>query len=208
MPELPDVTVYVECLRARVTGEVLERVRLASPFLLRTVDPPLSEAEGKRVLGVRRLSKRIVICLDAELFLAFHLMIAGRLHWYERGAKVPGSGSLVAVDFSSGTLMVTEAGTKKRASLHLLRGDAALAALHAGGLEVLETDENGFRTALVRENHTLKRQSRARQQTMCSPLGPSSVVGMPDGPVAVSEHVRVRRETVRGCGRRGRRRRR
>jgi formamidopyrimidine-DNA glycosylase len=157
VPELPDVTVYVEALGARVAGEVLEGVRVASPFLVRSVAPPLGAVAGKRVLGVRRLGKQVVIALEDELFLALHLMIAGRLHWGARGAKVPARVGLAAFDFSSGTLVLTEAGTKRRAALHCVRGAAALAALDRGGLEVLEASPEAFRAALVRESHTLKR---------------------------------------------------
>jgi len=157
MPEYPDIIVYLERLQPRVKGQVLQRVRLASPFLLRTVDPPLREIEGKNVQDLRRLGKRIVFCLEADLFLVLHLMIAGRLHWKDREAKLPGRIGLAAFDFPAGTLTLTEAGTKKRASLHLLRGEQALADLNPGGLEVLEADERTFREALLRENHTLKR---------------------------------------------------
>ena len=157
MPEYPDIIVYIERLQPRVQGQVLQRIRLASPFLLRTVDPPIEEAEGKKVLEVRRLGKRIVLYLESDLFLVLHLMIAGRLHWKGRGAKLTRRVGLAAFDFPSGTLTLTEAGTKKRASLHLLRGEQALADLNPGGLEVLETDHATFRAALVRENHTLKR---------------------------------------------------
>ena len=157
MPEYPDIIVYLERLRPRIQGQVLERVRLGSPFLLRTVDPPLANAEGKRLLDLRRMGKRIVLCLESELFLVLHLMIVGRLHWKEPGTKLPRRVGLAAFDFPLGTLTLTEAGTKKRASLHLLRGEKALADLDPGGLEVLETDEATFRAALSRENHTLKR---------------------------------------------------
>jgi formamidopyrimidine-DNA glycosylase len=157
MPEYPDIIVYLERLRPRVKGQVLERVRLGSPFLLRTVDPPLAKAKGKRLLDLRRMGKRIVLCLESELFLVIHLMIAGRLHWNERGAKLPRRFGLAAFDFPSGTLTLTEAGTKKRASLHLLRGEKALADFNPGGLEVLEANEATFRAAILRENHTLKR---------------------------------------------------
>jgi formamidopyrimidine-DNA glycosylase len=157
MPEYPDIIVYLERLRPRIEGQALERVRLTSPFLLRTFEPPLAAAEGKKVLGLRRLGKRIVVCLEADLFLVLHLMIAGRLHWKPRGAKVPGKIGLAAFDFPGGTLTLTEAGSKKRASLHLLCGEAALAAHNPGGIEVLDADEKEFRTTLVRENHTLKR---------------------------------------------------
>jgi len=157
MPELPDVSVYIESLEPRIVGERLERVRLASPFLLRSVDPPLSEAFGARVVALRRLGKRIVIALERELFLVIHLMIAGRLRWRPTGTKVPGKLGLAAFDFSSGTLLLTEASSRKRASLHLVRGEAALAALDAGGIEPLEADVGTFRAAVLRERHTLKR---------------------------------------------------
>jgi formamidopyrimidine-DNA glycosylase len=157
MPELPDVVVYIECLRPRVVGQPLEKVRLASPFLLRSVDPPLEQAEGKHVRGLRRLGKRIVFELDEELFLVLHLMIAGRLHWKAKGAKPPGKIGLAAFDFPNGTLTLTEASTKKRASLHLVRGEGQLAQHQPGGLEVLDADLPAFRAALARENHTLKR---------------------------------------------------
>jgi formamidopyrimidine-DNA glycosylase len=157
MPEIPDVVVYIESLQSRLVGRVLERVRLASPFLLRSFEPPLSAAHGKRVLGISRLGKRIVFELESELFLVLHLMIAGRLHWKERGAKVAGKVGLAAFDFTSGTLTLTEAGSKKRASLYLVQGASNLASHNPGGLEVLEANEAAFRAALRRENHTLKR---------------------------------------------------
>jgi formamidopyrimidine-DNA glycosylase len=157
MPELPDVAVYIEALEARIAGARLERVRLASPFLLRSVDPPLAEVTSRRVTGLRRLGKRIVIGLEGDLFLMLHLMIAGRLHWKSAGAKPPGKIGLAAFDFSSGTLVLTEAGTKRRAALYLVRGEAGLREHDPGGLEVLDTDLAAFRAALARENHTLKR---------------------------------------------------
>jgi len=157
VPELPDVTVYIEALERRLAGATLQRVRLLTPFLLRSVDPPLSALTGRRVVGLRRLGKRIVIALEAELFLVIHLMIAGRLQWRAAGAKPPGKIGLAAFDFSTGTLLLTEAGTKRRASLEAVRGEAALRALDPGGLEVLEADLAAFRRALVAENHTLKR---------------------------------------------------
>jgi formamidopyrimidine-DNA glycosylase len=157
MPELPDVVVYLECLHGRVVGQALEKVRLKSPFLLRSVEPPLAWAEGKTVQGLRRLGKRLVFALEDELFLVLHLMIAGRLHWKARGAQPPGKIGLAAFDFPTGTLILTEAGTKKRASLHLVRGEDRLAAHQPGGLEVLDADLDAFRAALRRENHTLKR---------------------------------------------------
>src|SRR6266540_2564399 len=157
MPELPDVTIYVERLAARLVGQPLERIRLTSPFLVRSVAPPVQAAEGKRLLGVRRLGKRIVWALEGDLFLVFHLMIAGRFHWREAGAKIPGRVGLAAFDFPSGTLVLTEAGTARRASLHVVAGEAALRSLDPGGLEVLEAPLEPFRAALLRENHTLKR---------------------------------------------------
>jgi formamidopyrimidine-DNA glycosylase len=157
MPELPDIVVYIEQLRPRIEAQVLERIRLVSPFLLRTVDPPARELEGHKVVGLGRLGKRIVMALEADLFVVLHLMIAGRLHWKQRGAKPPGKVGLAAFDFPTGTLTLTEAGSKRRASLHLVRGEPGLAAHDPGGLEVLEADELRFRAALLRENHTLKR---------------------------------------------------
>lgn len=157
MPELPDVVVYLDALQARIEGRVLEGVRLASPFLLRSVDPPLSACTGRRVVGLRRLGKRIVICLDGDLFLVIHLMVAGRLRWKKPGTKVPGKLGLAAFDFESGTLLLTEAGSKKRASLHVVAGEPALAAHDRGGLEVFEADLPDFAEALRSETHTLKR---------------------------------------------------
>jgi len=157
MPELPDIVVYLDCLEPRVKGQMLNKIRLASPFLLRTAVPSLETTFGKRVIGLSRLGKRIVFGLEDELFLVLHLMIAGRLHWKPAGAKIPGKVGLAAFDFATGTLILTEAGSKKRASLHLLKGEAELARHNPGGLEVLEADESQFRAALVKENHTLKR---------------------------------------------------
>jgi len=157
LPELPDITVYVEHLERRIRGQPLERVRLLSPFVLRTAVPPISEAEGRTVRGVARLGKRIVIELGGELYLVLHLMIAGRLRWLARKAKLPGRITLAAFEFPDGVLAFTEAGTRKRASLHLLKGREALAAHNPGGLEVLEADSASFAQRLVAENHTLKR---------------------------------------------------
>jgi len=157
MPELPDVTIYLEALESRVIGQPLERVRLASPFVLRSVDPPLSALVGQPVETLRRLGKRIVFCFPGELYLVIHLMIAGRLRWERRGSKPPGRIGLAAFDFPTGTLLLTEASPKKRAALYAVRGAAALAAHDPGGLEVLEASIDEFRTALRRENHTLKR---------------------------------------------------
>jgi formamidopyrimidine-DNA glycosylase len=157
MPELPDVTVYIEALEPRIVREPLERIRFASPFLLRSVDPPPAEIEGRRVTALRRLGKRIVIALEGELFAVLHLMIAGRLHWRAAGAKIPGKVGLAAFDFPAGTLTLTEAGSKRRASLYLVRGEAALREHDRGGLEVLEATAEQFAAALGREVHTLKR---------------------------------------------------
>jgi len=157
MPELPDITVYVEALQARIAGARLERVRLASPFVLRSFDPPISDADGRAVAGLRHIGKRVVIVLEGDLFLSIHLMIAGRLHWKPPAAKVPGKVGLAAFDFSTGTLTLTETGTKKRAAIHLLKGEEALAALDAGGVEPLACTAEEFSGAITRENHTLKR---------------------------------------------------
>ena len=157
MPELPDVTIYIEALESRIVGQTLERVRLASPFLLRTVDPPLVSANGKKVVGLRRVGKRIAIGLEDDLWLVLHLMIAGRLHWRERGAKLARKNAPAAFDFTNGTLVLTEAGSQKRASLHLVRGVEGLHALDAGGIEVLGCGVAAFSSALTSANHTLKR---------------------------------------------------
>jgi len=157
IPELPDITVYVECLAARLVGEPLEGVRVLSPAVLRSVEPPLSAARGRRVRNVRRLGKRIVIGLEGDLFVVIHLMVAGRLHWQRRGATPARKHGHACLDFPNGTLTFTEAGTKKRATLHLVRGEAALAEHDRGGLEVLDAELAEFGEALTRENHTLKR---------------------------------------------------
>jgi formamidopyrimidine-DNA glycosylase len=162
MPELPDIEVYIEALEARVADTRLERIRLVSPFLLRSVDPTLKDAEGRKVVGLRRMGKRIVAALDNDLFLVWHLMIAGRLQWDDVVAgkarpKVPGKRGLAAFDFERGTLILTEAGSKKRASLHLVRGTRGLSMLDPGGLEVLSAELPAFREVLIFENHTLKR---------------------------------------------------
>lgn len=157
MPELPDILIYIEQLDARVKGCILEEICVASPFLVRTWDPRLECAHGRPVLEIRRIGKRIVFSLEDDLFLVLHLMIAGRLHWKAKGAKIPGKIGLAAFRFSSGDLILTEAGSKRRASLSLLRGSAALDACSPGGLEVLDADCWAFRAALTRESHTLKR---------------------------------------------------
>jgi formamidopyrimidine-DNA glycosylase len=157
MPELPDVEAYLAALRPRIVGARLERIRLANPFILRSVDPPPAAVTGRTVTGLRRLGKRIVIALEDELFVVLHLMIAGRLHWRAASARTPGKIGLAAFDFSSGTLVLTEAGTKRRAALHLVRGEAALREHDPGGLEPLETDVAAFGAALRAESHTIKR---------------------------------------------------
>jgi formamidopyrimidine-DNA glycosylase len=157
MPELPDVELYVQALRDRVVGQPLEHIRIRNFFFVRTADPPPPAAEGKVVREVFRVGKRIVFGLDDDLFLVIHLMITGRFRWRKPGAKPPGKRGLAAFDFPDGTLLVTEEGTKKRASLHLVRGRDAVAALDPGGLEPLDADADAFRAALTAENHTLKR---------------------------------------------------
>jgi formamidopyrimidine-DNA glycosylase len=159
VPELPDITVYVEAIAARVVGEPLLRVELKTPFLLRTVDPPISAVAERKVRAVRRLGKRVALELEGDLFVAIHLMIAGRLHWVSDEEPRRGrSGSVLAsFAFPRGALTLTEAGSKRRAALHVLRGEAALVALDRGGVEPLEASDEAFREALVRENHTLKR---------------------------------------------------
>jgi formamidopyrimidine-DNA glycosylase len=184
MPELPDISAYIKALEARIVGRTLEKVRVTSPFLLRTVDPPLESAEGRTVTAVRRVGKRIAIGVgpqerrgpeahatagweaggtgssgasDSSIWLVIHLMIAGRLHWKAKGAKVGGRQNLAAFDFSTGTLTLTEAGSKRRASLHVIRGEEGLEGIDPGGVEVFETDLAGFRAALGAENRTLKR---------------------------------------------------
>jgi formamidopyrimidine-DNA glycosylase len=157
MPELPDVTVYVEALERRIVGAVLEEVRLMSPFVLRSVDPPLHELYGRRVVGVERLGKRIVIEFDGELFLVIHLMIAGRFQWTDAESKAKPKKGLATFHFTTGTLVLTEAGSKRRASLHAVRGRSGLAQHDRGGLEPIGSSLEEFRAALTRESHTLKR---------------------------------------------------
>jgi len=157
MPELPDIAAYITALEARVLAQRIEGVRLASVFLLRTVDPPLSSVEGRTVRSLRRIGKRIAIGVDGDYWLVLHLMIAGRLHWRPAHAKLAGRQNLAAFDFPSGSLVLTEAGSKRRASLHVIRGEEALQAIDPGGIEVFSTDLEGFRKALTLENRTLKR---------------------------------------------------
>jgi formamidopyrimidine-DNA glycosylase len=157
MPELPDILLYLHALRPRIVGQQVQRVRLVSPFLLRSVDPPLTAIEGKAIVDLHRLGKRIVFEAEGELFLVFHLMIAGRFRWKAAGAAVPGKVGLLAIDFAHGTLVMTEAGTKRQAKLHVVQGRDALAQHDPGGLEVLEASLPAFAEALTTENHTLKR---------------------------------------------------
>lgn len=157
MPELPDITIYIEALAARVLDQPLERLRIGNPFLVRTPAPPVSAAEGRRVVALNRLGKRIVFAMEGDLFLVLHLMIAGRLRWKDRGAPIPGKVGLAAFDFPTGTAILTEAGSKRQASLHVVQGAATLTALDPGGMEVLNSDLPAFAARLVAENHTLKR---------------------------------------------------
>jgi formamidopyrimidine-DNA glycosylase len=157
MPELPDILLYLHALQPRVVGRRVEAVRLASPFLLRSIDPPLAAIEGRTIVGLHRLGKRVVFEASEELFLVFHLMIAGRFRWKETGARIPGKVGLFALDFEHGTLILTEAGTKRQASLYVVSGREALAQHDPGGLDVMRATLAEFAEALTRENHTLKR---------------------------------------------------
>lgn len=157
MPELPDITAYIHALEKRIVGQPIKRVRLASAFLLRTADPPLALVEGRAVCELRRVGKRIALGVEGELWLVLHLMIAGRLHWREPGAKLAGRQSLAAFDFQNGSLVLTEAGTKHRAALYVVRGEEGLRALDPGGMDIFECNLQEFRNVLTAENHTLKR---------------------------------------------------
>ncbi len=157
MPELPDIAAYISALEPRIVGQPLEHVRLNSAFLLRTAQPPLASVEGRQVRELRRVGKRIVIGVESDLWIALHLMIAGRLHWQARNAKLAGRRSLAAFDFPNGSLVLTEAGTKHRASLHLLQGEDSLRPIDPGGIDIFSSDLDAFRTVLTSENHTLKR---------------------------------------------------
>lgn len=157
MPELPDITAYIHALEPRIVGQPIQQIRLGSPFLLRTADPPITDAQGKTVRELRRIGKRIAIGVDDELWLVLHLMIAGRLHWRKAGVKSGGRQNLAAFDFPEGSLLLTEAGSTRRASLHVVRGEEALQALDPGGIDVFENDFAAFRAALTAENRTLKR---------------------------------------------------
>ena len=157
MPELPDILLYLRALEPRIVGQRVQRVRLTNPFLLRSVAPPLSALEGRLVIGLRRLGKRVVVEADEKLFLVFHLMIAGRFRWKPPGATIPGKVGLLALDFENGSLILTEAGSKRQASLYVVQGEAALAQHDPGGLEVMDADVAAFAQTLQRGNHTLKR---------------------------------------------------
>jgi|SRR5688572_16047506 formamidopyrimidine-DNA glycosylase len=157
MPELPDILLYIHALGPRVVGRRLESIRLVAPFLLRSIGTPLSEAQGRRVLALERMGKRVIFALEGGIYLVVHLMIAGRFRWKPPGAPVPGKVGLLALDFEHGTLVLTEAGSTRRASLHVVSGEDALRALDPGGLEVLDADREAFSAALLQENHTLKR---------------------------------------------------
>jgi Formamidopyrimidine-DNA glycosylase len=157
MPELPDISAYITALEPRILGQTLQQVRVTGPFLLRTADPPLSSVDGRTVQSIRRIGKRIAFGIDGDLWLVLHLMIAGRLHWRPPQAKLAGRQNLAAFDFPSGSLVLTEAGSKRRASLHLFRGEDALSTIDPGGIEIFSTNLDGFRDALTLENRTLKR---------------------------------------------------
>ena len=157
MPELPDITAYIDALESRIVGQPLERVRLASAFLLRTVQPPLNSVEGKIVRQLRRIGKRIAMGVEGDLWLVLHLMIAGRLHWKAAGAKLSGRQNLAAFDFPNGSLVLTEAGAKRRASLHVVLGEEGLQSMDAGGIDVFTSNFESFQSALMAENRTLKR---------------------------------------------------
>ena len=157
MPELPDIAAYITALESRIVAQPMERVRLASPFLLRTAQPPITNVEGRLVTQLRRIGKRIAIGVEGDIWMVLHLMIAGRLHWRPRGAPLKGRNSLAAFDFPNGSLILTEAGTKHRASLHVLTGEDGLRSIDPGGIEVFTSDLNSFRAALTAENRTLKR---------------------------------------------------
>lgn len=157
MPELPDITVYIEAIEHRVIGHTLERVRIVSPFVLRSVDPPLTGVEGRQVTSVRRIGKRIAIGFDNDLWIVIHLMIAGRFRWLPAGGKIPGKLGLAAFDFDNGSLVLTEAGSTRRASLNIVTGEAGLLEIDRGGIEPLECSLGEFTAHLMRENHTLKR---------------------------------------------------
>ena len=169
MPELPDLTIYIESLQSRIVGQRIEDIRLATPFVLRTVEPPIGEVRGKTIVGLQRIGKRIVLELEDELYLVIHLMIAGRLHWKKPKVKIPGKVGHAAFDFPNGTLLLTEASSKKRASLHVVRGLSALADFDRGGTEVVDSTLEDFSAALLKENHTVKRA--LTDPRLCSAIG-------------------------------------
>src|SRR5437773_2613529 len=195
MPELPDVVVYIEALERRIRGARLERVRVLSPFVLRSVDPPLAAAAGRTVSGLRRLGKRIVVGLESDLFLVLHLMIAGRLHWRPAGARPPGMIGLSAFDFATGTLVMTEAGTKKRAAIHLVRGEEALREHDPGGREVLEADLTGVRRARVADRSRRERDEllRALPDGRPAPRRPRALTAAQGG---LAADARAARRTI------------
>jgi formamidopyrimidine-DNA glycosylase len=221
MPELPDITIYLDALASRVLQQPLERLRIGNPFIVRTIEPPVNAVEGRRVVALRRLGKRIVLAMEGELFIVVHLMIAGRLRWRDRGAAIPGKVGLAAFDFPSGTAILTEQGAKRQASIHLISSAAELAALDPGGLEVLESNLPEFAERLTRENHTLKRaltdphifsgignaysdeilhRARMSPMTLTSSLGDAEIAHLHEATIQTLEHwiARLRDETGDG----------
>ena len=219
MPELPDIELYLTALAPRVLHQPLERMRLGNPFLVRTIEPPVSAVEGRKVIGLRRLGKRIVFALEADLFVVVHLMIAGRLRWRERGAAIPGKVGLAAFDFPTGTAILTEQGARRQASVHIVAGRDDLALLDPGGLEVLESSMPAFAQRLTAENHTLKRAltdphifsgignaysdeilhaARMSPMTLTSNLGDADIARLHEATVRTLEHWihRLRNETA------------
>ena len=218
MPELPDIELYLSALAPRVLHQPLERLRIGNPFIVRTIEPPVATIEGKPVVGLRRIGKRIVFAMEGDVFLVLHLMIAGRLRWRDRGAAIPGKVGLAAFDFPTGTAILTEQGARRRASIHLMSGEANLAALDPGGLEVLDSAVAEFAERLTRENHTLKRAltdphilsgignaysdeilhaARMSPMTLTSTLGDKDIVRLHEATVCTLEHWihRLRDET-------------
>ena len=221
MPELPDITIYLDALASRVQDQPLERLRIGNPFIVRTIEPPVSAIEGRRVIGLRRLGKRIVFVMEGDLFVVLHLMIAGRLRWRDRGAAIPGKVGLAAFDFPTGTAVLTEQGAKRQASIHLISSAAELASLDPGGLEVLGSALPEFAERLTRENHTLKRAltdphifsgignaysdeillaAKMSPMTLTSTLSDSEIARLHDATIRTLEHwiARLRDETGEG----------
>jgi len=209
VPELPDIELYLGALAPRVLRQPLERVRIGNPFLIRTIEPPVSAVEGQRVIGLRRLGKRIVLAMESNLFVVLHLMIAGRLRWRDRGAAIPGKVGLAAFDFPTGTALLTEQGARRQASVHIVAGADGLASLDPGGLEVLAATLPEFAERLTRDNHTLKRAltdphifsgignaysdeilhaARLSPMTLTSSLGDSGIAGLHDATVRTLQH--------------------